>query len=151
MQISTLRNNELITGISVLAVLRHARRMEVVKCMLIEPLLSYTKVLYLLKRSNSSIKSIEDLILKENITFGNFSARYNESVLLSINSIILFEKLGLIKRNFNELVYVENEFDFTLSGLGNKATNRIMASKKLADILIKGQASDMYLSLRVEI
>ena len=89
--------------------------------------------------------------MKENITFGNFSARYNESVLLSINSIILFEKFGFLKRNSSELVYVENDFNFTLPELGNKATSRIIASKKLADILIKGQASDMYLSLRVEI
>ncbi len=151
MQINTLRNNELITGISILSVLRYTKRMEVVKCMLIEPLLSYTKVLQLLKRSNSSIKSIEDLILKENITFSNFSARYNENVLLSINSIMLFEKLGLIQCISNELIYIENEFDFSLSGLGDKAKGRIAASKKLADILLKGQAGDIYLSLRVEI
>ena len=35
--------------------------------------------------------------------------------------------------------------------LGKKAKIRISASKKLAEILLKGEASDLYLSLRIEI
>ena len=105
MEMNTLRNNELVTGISILAVLRYVKKMEVTKCMLIEPLLSYTKVLQLLKRTNSSVKSIEDLIIKENIVFSNFSTRYRESVVLSTNAILLFEQMELIKLRSNELVY----------------------------------------------
>ena len=88
MEINTLKNNELLTGISILSVLKYVQHMEISKCMLIEPLLSYTKVLNLLRRTNSSIKSIEDLIIKECITFTNFNERYREKRLLSINSLL---------------------------------------------------------------
>jgi hypothetical protein len=151
MEINSLKDNELITGISILAVLRHVKRMEILKCMLIEPILSYTKVLRLLKRANSSIKSVEDLIIKESIVFANFNNRYLEKTLLSVNSILLFEKLELLKIKDNMLLFTGEKFNFVDPTLGEKAKARIEASKKLADILAKGEASDFYLSLRVEI
>lgn len=77
---NSLKNNELITGISILAVLRYTQIMEVSKCMLIEPLMSYQKVTRLLERKNSSVKSIEDLIIRESITFSTFNERYRESL-----------------------------------------------------------------------
>lgn len=96
MEISIFRDNELLTGISILAVLRFTKKLELSKCMLVEPLLSYSKVLKSLKRSNSSIKSIEDLIIKESIVFSNFSSRYEEKLILTINSILLFEKMEFL-------------------------------------------------------
>ena len=90
----SLKENELLTGISILAVLRHTKQLELSKCILIEPLLSYTQVLNTLKRSNSKIKSIEDLIIKQSIAFANFNNRFQDTLLLSMNAMILFEKLG---------------------------------------------------------
>ena len=151
MEISTFRDNEILSGISIIAVLRYVDSMELSKCMLIEPLLSYSRVVSALKRSNSSIKSIEDLIIKESIVFSNFSARFHEKVLLSMNSIILFEKLGLLKVVDNGVQFSNSNFDFANTSLGEKAKTRIAASQKLAEILKKGDASDFYLSLRIEI
>ncbi len=151
MENSNLKNNELISGISILAVLKYVNSMEISKCLLIVPLLSYTRVLQVLKRVNSSIKSIEDLIIKESITFTNFNSRFHDNLLLSINSIILFEKLGLIKINNDRVLFTGFIFDFNNPTLGVKAKDRIGAAKKLANILMKGNASEMYLSLRVEI
>lgn len=151
MEINTLKNNELISGISILAVLKYAQHMEISKCMLIEPMLSYTKVLHLLRRANSSVKSIEDLIIKESIVFANFNERYKEKMALSINAILLFEKLGFLTIKDNELLFTGEEFNFSDSTLGEKAKARIDASKNFANILKKGETSDLYLSLRVEI
>ncbi|WP_279067981.1 hypothetical protein [Intestinimonas butyriciproducens] len=151
MEISVFRDNELITGISILAVLRFTKKLELSKCMLIEPLLSYSKVLKLLKRSNSSVKSIEDLIIKESIIFSNFSSRYQEKLILSINSLLLFEEMGLLKIDNNNVTYNGYSFDFSEQSLGEKAKDRISASRKLAEILTKGEASDFYLSLRIEL
>ncbi len=151
MEINTLKNNELVTGISILAVLKHAQNVEISKCMLIEPILSYTKVLQLLCRANSSIKSIEDLIIKESMVFANFNERYREKLSLSINAIILFEKMGLLSIKNNAVIFIENNFNFNDSTLGKKTTARILASKNLANILMKGDSSDFYLSLRVEV
>lgn len=151
MEINTLKNNELLTGISILSVLKYVQHMEISKCMLIEPLLSYTKVLNLLRRTNSSIKSIEDLIIKECITFTNFNERYREKLLLSINSILLFSKMGLLAIDNDEVIFTGESFNFTDSTLGESAAKRIAASKNAATILAKGETSDLYLSLRVEI
>ncbi|NBJ17019.1 MAG: hypothetical protein FNP40_15970 [Dehalobacter sp. 4CP] len=151
MENNSLKNNELISGISILAVLKYAYTMEISKCLLIEPLLSYTRVLQVLKRTNSNIKSIENLIIKESIVFANFSSRYQDKLLLSVNSIILFEKLGLIKINDGKVQFTGEKFNFSNPTLGGKAKDRIAAAKRLADILMKGDASELYLSLRVEI
>jgi len=151
MEINTLKNNELITGISILAVLRFAKHMQLSKCMLVEPLLSYSKVLSALGRSNSSIKSIEDLIIKECITFSNFNERYKEKMALSINSILLFEQLNLLKMHDEEIYFAGERFDFNNASLGNTAKSRIAASERLNSILTKGVTSDLYLSLRVEL
>ena len=151
MEISVFRDNELITGISMLAVLRFTKKLELSKCMLIEPLLSYSKVLKLLKRANSSVKSIEDLIIKESIIFSNFSSRYQEKLILSINSLLLFKEMGLLQIEDNIVIYDGNSFDFSEQSLGERTRNRISASRKLAEILTKGDASDFYLSLRIEL
>ena len=151
MEISVFRDNELITGISMLAVLRFTKKLELSKCMLIEPLLSYSKVLKLLKRANSSVKSIEDLIIKESIIFSNFSSRYQEKLILSINSLLLFKEMGLLQIEDNIVIYDGNSFDFAEQSLGERTRNRISASRKLAEILTKGDASDFYLSLRIEL
>lgn len=151
MEIRVFRDNELITGISILAVLRYANNLELAKCMLIEPLLSYAKVLGLLKRTNSNIKSIEDLILKESIVFSNFSRRYYEKMILTVNSLLLFEQFGLLSIEVDKVVFKGEAFNFSERSLGKKAQQRIQASKKLAEILTKGDASDIYLSLRVEL
>ena len=134
-----------------LAVLRFTKKLELSKCMLIEPLLSYSKVLKLLKRANSSVKSIEDLIIKESIIFSNFSSRYQEKLILSINSLLLFKEMGLLQIEDNIVIYNGNSFDFAEQSLGERTRNRISASRKLAEILTKGDASDFYLSLRIEL
>ena len=147
----SLKENELLTGISILAVLRHTKQLELSKCILIEPLLSYTQVLNTLKRSNTKIKSIEDLIIKQSIAFANFNNRFQDTLLLSMNAIILFEKLGLLYRKDNWVHFRATDFNFATESLGETAHNRISASRKLAEILQKGEASDFYLSLRIEI
>lgn len=44
MEMCSLKENELLTGISILSVLRYTKQMELSKCILIEPLLSYSQV-----------------------------------------------------------------------------------------------------------
>lgn len=151
MEIRSFRDNELITGISILAVLNYTKKLEFSKCLLIEPLLSYARVVKGLSRRNSNIKSIEDLVLKENVVFSDFNSRYQEKLLLSINSLLLFSKMGLVSLEGDVAAYTGEYFDFFNSNLGEKATARIKASKRLSEILLKGEASDFYLSLRIEI
>ena len=102
-----------------------------------------------MKRTNSIIKSIEDLILKENVVFSDLNSRYREKMLLSINSMLLFDQLGLISLSGDLAFYRGDCFDLHLSNLCEKASDRIKADKKLSENLLKGEASDFYLGLRI--
>ena len=147
----SFKENELLTGISILAVLKHTNQLELTKCILIEPLLSYSQVLRFLKNANTKARSLEDLILRKSIPFTNFNNRFHDKLLLSINALILFEKMDLLRIKDNMVYFNAADFNFYTHSLGEAAANRIAASRKLADILQKGDASDFYLSLRIEV
>lgn len=151
MQIKSFKENEIIAGISILAVLKHIGSLEVTKCLLIEPLLSYSTVSQKLKKSNTHIESIEELILKERVAFSDFNDRYYEYLILSINAMMLFQNMKLITIENGIVTYTNESFNLDDSSLGHKAETRVKASKKLATILTKGAASDLYLSLRIEL
>ena len=57
MQIESFKENELIAGISILAVLKYSGSLEAAKCLLVEPLLSYSTVTQKLKKENTRIES----------------------------------------------------------------------------------------------
>lgn len=59
--------------------------------------------------------------------------------------------MGLVSLEGDVAAYAGGNFDLFNSNLGEKATARIKASKRLSEILLKGEASDFYLSLRIEI
>lgn len=150
-QIESFKENELITGISILAVLKYSGSLEVTKCLLVEPILSYSVVTQKLKTENTHIESIEELILKEQIAFSDFNDRYYEYLVLSINAMMLFRHMKLITIENGIVTYINGAFNLEDSSLGNKAATRVKAAKKLATILTKGAASDLYLSLRIEL
>ncbi|MCM1399377.1 MAG: hypothetical protein NC225_07860 [Clostridium sp.] len=147
----SLQHNEIITGISILSVLKYSQTLDVSKVMLIEPFLSYKSVLDLMARKNSSIQSVEDIIIKESISFVTFNERYRERFKLSVNAIMLFDKLRLLRIEDNMIAFCADDFDFNNDSLGKVVNKRVRAAKKLAEILMKGEASDLYLSLRVEL
>ena len=90
-------------------------------------------------------------MIKQSVSFANFNDRYQENLLLSLNSILLFSKLQLISFNGKVACFSGDDFDFEEPTLGRSTRKRIVASKKLAEILQKGEASDFYLSLRIEV
>lgn len=149
--LDTFYNNELITGLSILTILRETQKMEVSKLLLVHPILSYKGIIEFLKDKRTKVRSIEELIIKKNVAFANYNRRYIESLELSINSILLYEQLGLLNIIDNELIYSGIEFDFKNKTLGKRASDVIEASIKLANILDKEDASNLYLSLRIEL
>lgn len=150
-QFDTFYNNELLVGLSILAVLYKKQKIEIIKALLIHPILSYVGIVDLLKDNRIKIRSIEELIIKRNLAFSNFNKRYLENLELNINSILLFKELGLLNIIDRNLVYLDSQFDFKNKILGKRALDIVEASFKLADILEKEEASNLYLSLRVEL
>jgi hypothetical protein len=150
-EIHTFLSNEILTGITILSVLRVAKKIEVSKALLIEPLLSYKSIRDYLKKSNGKVRSIEELIVKKNIVFSNFNKRFQDKLTLSINSILLMTQLKLIRIEGSTLVFSGDEFNFNEKSLGKSAQDLIATAENMAKILMKGEASSLYLSLRIEL
>ena len=74
----SFQSNELLTGIAILSVLRNTKKLEITKCLLIEPLLSYKSIKDYLKKSNCKVRSIEDLVVKKSIVFLDFNRRFQK-------------------------------------------------------------------------
>ena len=144
-------SNEIITAISILVVLRYSYSMEITKLLLIEPLLSYKNIAEKFKLVNLKVRSIEELIVKSNFALINFNKRFQEKLLLSINSLFLLEQLGLATIIENKVYYEEKNFDFENKNLGNIAYNRIKSAKKISGVLKDTPVEDLYLHLRVEL
>lgn len=150
-EVNSFYNNELLTGISILAVLKENGNLEISKALLIQPLLSYTNVLKYVKRGNVRIRSIEELIVKRNIKFTNFNTRYLENISLSINAILLLKQLKLIEIEGNYLISKNIYFDFKNKYLSGRANELILASINISEMLKREDVSNLYLSLRIEI
>jgi len=150
-EVTTFYNNEIITGIAILSVLKITKKLEITKALLIQPLLSYKGILEFIKRGNTKVRSIEELIIKKNIAFSNFNRRYLDSLGLSINAVLLLEQLNLIVIDDSKIVFNGEDFDFDERTLGQRAKDVILASGNIAKILLKEDASSLYLSLRIEI
>ncbi len=146
----SFQSNELLTGIAILSVLRNTKKLEITKCLLIEPLLSYKSIKVYLKKNNCKIRSIEELMVKQNIV-SNFNRRYQEKLPLSINSILLMSELKLLKIENNNVIFIGEKFDFNEKTLGKTARSIIAAGSNLSKILTKEDASTLYLSLRIEL
>lgn len=149
--IHSFQSNEILTGIAILSVLKHTKKLEISKCLLIEPLLSYKSIRDYLKNANSKVRSIEELMVKQNIVFSNFDRRFQEKLPLSINSILLMSQLKLLHIENGNLLFTGDKFNFNEKTLGKAAQDIIATSGNLAEILTREAASSLYLSLRIEL
>ena len=146
----SFQSNELLTGIAILSVLRNTKKLEITKCLLIEPLIDIRIEDYL-KKSNCKVRSIEELVVKKSIVFLDFNRRFQERLPLSINSLLLMSELKLLKIEKNNVIFTGEKFDFYEKTLGKTAHSIIAAASNLSEILTKEDASSLYLSLRIEL
>ena len=147
----SFRNNEILTGIAILSVLKNIKKLNIALCLLIEPILSYKSVRDYLKSNKCKIRSIEELIVKQSVAFSNFNCIFQENLPLSINSILLLSELKLIKIENNNIIFTGEKFDFNEKTLGKASQNLILASKNLSKIFKEGDVSSLYLGLRIEL
>lgn len=148
---NTFLSNEIVSAISILVVLKHSYSMEITKLLLVEPLLSYKNITEKFKLANLKVRSIEELIVKSDFALINFNKRFQEKLLLSINSLFLLEQLGLVTINGNKVYYKDKNFDFENKSLGKIAENRIKSANKIASVLKDTLVEDLYLHLRIEL
>ncbi|MEG7619585.1 hypothetical protein, partial [Enterococcus faecalis] len=89
-------NNELIGVISILSVLNELKKITITKALLIMPFYSHQQSLKVLKNNKVKIRSIEEFIIKYPSYFSNYNERFHSLLIVSINSIILLNKMGII-------------------------------------------------------
>lgn len=148
---SSFYNNELLTGIAILSILYLIEELEISKALLIQPILSYQGVLDFIKKKNTKIRSIEELITKKSINFTNFNKIFLENMQLSINSILLMKEFKFLDINDNKLIRGEKKFDLENKSLGKRAIDIINGANSISDAINKGEVSNLYLSLRIEL
>lgn len=144
-------NNEALGIVAIASVLKHCEAMSISKILLILPIVTHRETLDYLKRSNSNVRSIEQLLMKKSNLVTNFNKRYEFLLPVSLNSINLLCEMKIACYE-NEKIKTLNQskFNFNHSQLGTRAKEIVKASKKVACILDK-DINDLYLQLRVEL
>lgn len=145
-------NNEAIGAIGIASVIKHCQSLSYSKSLLILPFLFHEDTVSTLKRSNSIIRSSEEMMVKKVNNFGNFNARYYSLLPISINSLMLLNHIGeIIITEKHILNSLQNKIDYTNLTLGKRAQNIIKASPKLAELLLNEDDKSLYLNLRIQL
>jgi hypothetical protein len=147
-----LYNNEAIGAIGIAAVLNECQALSYSKSLLILPILFHEDTVSALKRSNSVIRSAEELMIKKTSRFGNFNARFYSLLPISLNSIMLLKQMGeIIITERSVCNSPQNKIDFNNAPLGKRAQNIIKAAPKLAELLSSEDDQSLFLKLRIQL
>ena len=141
-------NNLGIGIVSIGFVINIMKSISLDKVFLIIPFFTHQELLTYLGKSNSDIKSIEQIISNKIGCFSNFNNRYFDTLVLSMNAIqylIDMEYVELI--NGNLVLKKAMVFD---NKMGARAEKIYKASNNVAKLL-NDNSSNLYLNLRVEI
>ncbi|NLC92540.1 MAG: hypothetical protein GX677_03620 [Treponema sp.] len=118
------------------------------KVFLIIPFFTHQELLAYLSRSNNDIRSIEQVISHKINCFSNFSKRYFDNLVLTINSIqYLFDMEYVVVKDGNLILIKHLDFD---KKMGNRAEKIYKAANNVAKLL-EENSSNLYLNLKVEI
>ncbi|MCB4760104.1 MAG: hypothetical protein LGB66_00485 [Sulfurovum sp.] len=146
-------NNIGIGLVALLSVIRNFKDLDYSKALLIQPLLLHNPLVNYVKKSNVIINGIEDLTLSKVEYFLNYNDRYFSLLPLSINTILVAEKMKFLKLEDSKIIVNKSNietFDFQSTLLGTRAKNIILASERISQLL-KEESKELYFKLRVEV
>lgn len=141
-------NNFGVSVVAIGAVLNISHSLSLSKIFLIFPLLSHQKLLQYLSRKTTKIKSIEKLISDETSYFSNFSERYMDSLVITVNSIQYLNDTGYIEIS-DGVIKLIKPLEYN-EKMGKRAKNFFKASENISSLLTETE-NKLYLNLRVEI
>ncbi|MDH1977020.1 three component ABC system middle component [Aliarcobacter butzleri] len=147
-------NNIGISIVGFLSIIRFFDEIEYSKSLLINPILLHNKTVTYLKSQTTKPKGIEDLITSKIELFFDFNKRYYSFLELSINTIIIAQKMNFITLQNSKIIPIKEQidkFDFINESLGTRAINIIQASEKLSVLLKQENTDSLYFTLRIEI
>ncbi|MBU1666802.1 hypothetical protein KKC13_00140 [bacterium] len=147
-------NNIGISLVSFLSVVRFFDEIDYAKTLLINPILLHNKSTAYFKSHINKAKGIEGLITSKIELFVGFNKRYYSFLEISINTIIIAQKMNFITLYKNRIIPNKDQidkFDFTNKELGNRAINIIEASQRIATVLKEENTNNLYFMFRIEI
>lgn len=141
-------NNIGIGTVAIGSVLNNSHQLSVAKASLILPFIMHNESLNYLARSNTKIKSIENLIAEKTSYFSNFNARYYDSLAVSFSSIQYLTEMGYVRFKDGFLISIKPmEYD---NKMGNRANKIFQAANNVSSILTTNDAN-LFLNLRIEL
>lgn len=141
----------MIGAIAIYSVLLHLQTISVAKSMLIFPFISHQGTLDFLKNNNTTLRSLEEFIIKRPDFFSNYNDRYYSLLTLSVNSLILLKEIELIEiKNSIISINPERKLAINKETYGLRAFNISIAGKKLSGIL-NDSDKNLYLQLKVKL
>lgn len=146
-------NNIGIALVAFLSVIKNFEIFDYSKALLIQPLLLHNPLVNYVKKANVKVNGIEDLTIEKVEFFLNFNNRYFSLLSLSINTILIAQKMQFIQLENNQIIINKEQidtFNFKSNSLGNRAEKIILASEKISKIF-QNKTDELYFKLRVEI
>ena len=148
-----LYNNLGISLVSFINVVNQFEVIEYSKALLIIPISLHDPLINYLKRKNVSVKGSEDIFLSKIEYFIDFNERYYSFLSISINTILVAERLGLIDCDNGKIKPISNaisSFDFSKKSIGKRAYNISLAIPEIINIL-NDNTDELYFKLRIEL
>jgi hypothetical protein len=104
-------NNIGISLVGFLSIIRFFDEIEYSKSLLISPILLHNKTVIYLKSQTTKPKGIEDLIASKIEFFLDFNKRYYSFLELSVNTIIIAQKMNFIILKNNKIIPIKEQID----------------------------------------
>jgi len=146
-------NNVGIGLVALLSVVRYFDVLDYAKVLLIQPLMLHNPLVNHVKKHNVVIKGIEDLTISKVEYFLNYNDRYYSLLPLSINTILIANKMNFLELRDNKIIVNQSNietFDFKAKSLGKRAKNIISASERISKLL-REDSKELYFKLRVKV
>lgn len=141
-------NNLGIGIISIASVMNVIKSLSVDKVFLIIPFFTHQELLAFLSNSRSEIRSIEQVMAHKINCFSNYSKRYFDNLVLTLNSIQYLIDMEYVDFKNGKLL-LKNELQFN-SRMGKRAS-KIYKSANNVSKLLSDNSYNLYLNLKVKI
>lgn len=144
----SIYNNFGICSLGIMSVLQVERTLSLAELLLVFPFISHTQLLKYLARKNFEIKSLEQLIVKNQRWVANFNKRYYSGLVASLNAVQFLHDIELIHWNGKSCSILE-DLPYERA-MGKRADKIYKASNNIAR-LISADAANAYTNLRIQL
>jgi hypothetical protein len=138
-------NNVGICATALLAVLAHAKQLNISKALLVMPLVMHNATVSYLGNGRVAKREATALVAHRPDLFANFNSRFAESLVVTVNAIQLIVAAGYVKFDGKLVLLRPLEID---GSFGKRAQRIAKAANHIAAILAS-PVDELYLNFRI--